>query len=67
MLTNAPSKSKKTPNAVDQEPSQPVLRADEGPFPQTSQPGMHVGWDEVAEAPKFHPLNIYPPALHGLQ
>ena len=47
---------------ADQEPSQPVLRAGEGPFPQTSQPGTHVGWGEVAEAPTFHPLKIYPPA-----
>jgi hypothetical protein len=33
---------------VDQVPSQPEPRADEGPFPQISQPGMHVGWDVMA-------------------
>jgi hypothetical protein len=33
---------------VGQEPSQPVPQANEELFPQTSQPGMHGGWDEVA-------------------
>jgi len=32
---------------ADREPSQPSPRSDEGPFPQTLQPGMHVDWDEV--------------------
>jgi len=31
-----------------QEPSQPIPGADEGLFPHTFQPGMHVSWDEVA-------------------
>ena len=43
------------------EPSQPVPRADEEPFPQTFQPSMHVGWDEVAWISGFHPLEIYLP------
>ena len=48
--------SKKSPKAspADQEPSRPVQRDDEGPFPQASQPATHVDWDEGAEAPRFH-------------
>ena len=33
---------------VGHAPSKPKPRADEGPFPQISQPGMHVGWDVMA-------------------
>ena len=50
---------------ADPEPSQPAPRADEEPFPQTSQPGMHVDWDEVLWISKFHPLKIYPPVFPG--
>jgi len=44
------------------EPSKPVPRADEWPFPQTLQSGMHDNWDEAVWGPKFQPLRIYPPA-----
>ena len=43
------------PPLVGRELSQPVPRADEGPFSQTFQPVLQVGWDEVAEAPEIHP------------
>ena len=43
------------PSLAGREPSQPVPRADEGPFSQTSQPVLQVGWDKVAEAPEIHP------------
>jgi hypothetical protein len=43
------------PFLAGREPSQHVPRADEGPFSQTSQPVIHVGWDEFAEAPEYHP------------
>jgi len=35
------------PSLAGPEPSQLIPRADEALFPQTSQPGMHVDWDEV--------------------
>jgi hypothetical protein len=31
-----------------QAPSEPEPRADEGLFPQISQPSMHVDWDVMA-------------------
>jgi hypothetical protein len=43
------------PSLAGREHSQTVPRADEGPFSRTSEAVMHVGWDEVAEAPEFHP------------
>ena len=43
------------PSLAGREPFQPVPRADEGLFSQTSQPVLQVGWDKVAEAPEIHP------------
>ena len=70
MLLNAPFVSKKHPrlNLTVQEPSQPVPRHDEVPFPPISQPGKLVTLDAMALEAVLRLLDayIYQP-LHGLK